>query len=246
MYSNNSLLRASVVVAATSICVAYAQAQVVIAKWTFEDNPPTDLTDSATITSIAADEGTGTASGVHASAATDWTTPTGNGSVESLSSNTWAVDDYYQFSVSTTGYSSIKVGFDQTASSTGPGEFKLAYRVNGGAVTDFQDYTVLPNQVANPGLGNWNSTTTISGYNFSFDLSGVTSLNNASAVDFRLIMRSTTDSTPPGTVALAGASRIDNFSVEGTLAPVPEPETYALAAGVGLIGFGLWRRARLA
>jgi hypothetical protein len=233
-------------VAATSICVAYAQAQVVIAKWTFEVNTPADLTDSATIASIAADEGTGTASGVHASAATDWTTPTGNGSVESLSSNTWAVDDYYQFSVSTTGYSSIKVGFDHTSSATGPGEFKLAYRVNGGEVTNFQEYTVLPNQVAAPGLGNWNSTTTISGYNFSFDLSGVTSLNSASAVDFRLIMRSTADSTPPGSVASGGASRIDNFSVEGTLAPVPEPETYALAAGVGLIGFGLWRRARLA
>ena len=30
--------------------------------------------------------------------------------------------------------------------------------------------------------------------------------------------------------------------IRGQLVPVPEPETYATLAGLGLIGFGLWRR----
>lgn len=106
MNSKNSLLRAPIILVATSMCVTLTQAQVVIAKWTFETSPPADLFDSATIGSIAADEGTGTALGSHASAATDWTTPSGNGSANSLSSNTWAVGDYCQFSLETTGYSS--------------------------------------------------------------------------------------------------------------------------------------------
>ncbi len=246
MNLKNCLLKVPLVVAAASLCSTFTQAQVVIAKWTFEVAPPADLSNSATIGSILADEGTGTASGVHASALTDWTTPAGNGSANSLSSNTWGVEDYFQFSVSTTGYSGIGVSFSQTSSSTGPGEFKLAYQVNGGGFSDFQSYTVLPNQVASPGLGNWSSTTEITGYSFSFDLSGISALNSASAVDFRVIMRTTADSTPPGTVATGGTSRIDNFVVEGTLAPVPEPETYAAAVGAGLVGFAFWRRARRA
>jgi hypothetical protein len=42
--------------------------------------------------------------------------------------------------------------------------------------------------------------------------------------------------------------RIDDLSltVAATFVPVPEPETYALVAGVGLVGFGLWRRTRRA
>lgn len=39
---------------------------------------------------------------------------------------------------------------------------------------------------------------------------------------------------------------IDDFSLTFSPVPVPEPETYALVAGVGLVGFGLWRRTRRA
>ena len=217
----------STLIATATLTSASAQ----IAVWTFETAPPADLLNSATIGGIAADFGLGTASGVHASAATDWTTPTGNGSANSLSANEWAVGDYFQFSVSTVGFQNIGVSWAQTSSSTGPGEFKLAYQVNGGGFTDFFSYTVLPNQAGAPGAGNWNSTTEIANYNYFVDLSSVAALNNAASVDFRLIMATTADATPPGTVATGGTDRVDNF----TVAVVPEPTGLTLAA----LGFGL-------
>jgi PEP-CTERM motif len=211
----------------------------VITQWTFEGaTTPSDLSDSATIGSIAASTGIGIASGVHASGLTDWTTPVGNGSANAINSNNWGIGDYYQFSSSTIGFEQIMVTWDQTSSSTGPGEFTLAYQVNGGGFLNFLDYTVLPNQVAAPGLGNWSSVTAIGGYGFSADLSSILALNNAAAVDFRLIMRTTADSTPPGTVAAGGTNRVDNFTISG----VPEPSSMAL---VGLVVMGTtWVRRR--
>ena len=62
--------------------------------------------------------------------------PAGNGSAHSFSSNVWAVGDYYQFQVSTLGQSQIGLVFDQTSSSTGPGNFKVQYSTNGTTFTD--------------------------------------------------------------------------------------------------------------
>lgn len=215
---------------------------VVLSAWNFETNTPADSTDLATGPSVVAESGvftTGfTATGVHSSTATDWTTPTGNGSLNSLSSNNWTTGDYYQFLSSSAGYTGITITFAQTSSGTGPGEFKFAYQVNGGAYTDFADYTVLPNSATSPGLGTWGSTTEITGYNYSFDLSAITSLNNATSIGFRLIMRTTADAAPPGTVATSGTSRVDNFIVNG----VPEPDAAALIGTLGI--FSLFRRRR--
>lgn len=228
-----------VVFCVTCLSLAGSHADT-LAQWTFETSPPADVTDSTTISGISADTGTGTASGIHASALTDWSTPTGNGSANSLSANTWAIGDYYQFSIVTTGYEDIFLGWAQTSSGTGPGEFKLAYQVNGGGFTDFLNYTVLPNQAGAPGLGTWSSSVENTGYNFSADLSAVTALDNAAAVDFRLIMRTDSDSTPPGTVAAAGTSRVDNFTVTATA--VPEPSAFALAGLAGLVLMAYRRR----
>lgn len=215
-----------------------------LAKWTFEANTPADLNNSTTISSLLADEGTGTASGVHANAATDWTTPVGNGSANSLSANEWTVGDYFQFSVSTLGFDSLSVGWGQTSSSTGPGQFKFAYQVNGGGFTDYIAYTVLPNQAGAPGLGSWGSGTEILGYNFSLDLSAVTLLQNATSVDFRLILASTADSTPPGTIASGGTSRVDNFTVTAMPIAVPEPSAMAIVGGFGMLALFMAARRR--
>ena len=180
-----SLTFATLLCAAQVTLLSSSHAATVITQWTFETSIP------ATGGPHAAEVGTGSATGVHASGATVFSNPVGNGSLESFSANTWAVNDYFQFSMATTGFEDILVSWAQTSSSTGPGEFKLAYQVNGGGFTDFVNYTVLPNQAAAPGLGAWTSATAFTGYNFSFDLSAITGLDNAASVDFRLIMRST-------------------------------------------------------
>lgn len=215
------------------LATASLQAQT-IAQWTFETSVPA-LNDSATIDGIAAEVGTGTASGVHASALTDWSNPVGNGSGESLSANNWTVGDYFQFRTSTAGFSNIAVSYDQVSSGTGPGEFTFAYSADGINFTQVGgSYIVL----ANTSPDNWSSTTPVATTSYDFDLSGVSALNNATDVYFRIINFSTV-SAAGGTVATGGTDRIDNF----TVAAVPEPSTYALLA---LGGFGVLLRRRFA
>jgi predicted extracellular nuclease len=190
-------------------------ATTVIAQWSFESpNTPADATDAATYpNAIAPAVGAGNAGGVHASAATDWTTPVGNGSADSFSTANWAVGDYYQFTVSTLNYTGIQVSWDQTSSNTGPRDFKLAYSTDGTSFTDFgSPYIVLANGTPNPA---WNGTTSSSAYSFSRDLSAITALDNQANVYFRLIDTSTT-SANGGTVATGGTNRVDNFTVSGT------------------------------
>ncbi|MBC7877201.1 MAG: ExeM/NucH family extracellular endonuclease [Anaerolineales bacterium] len=179
--------------------VQSAQAATNIAQWTFEP-PPLDATDAATYpNAIAPVVGSGNAGGFHASASTDWTTPAGNGSTDSFSSNTWAIGDYYQFTVSTLTFQSIQVSWDQTRSGTGPADFKLAYSTDGTTFTDFGSYTVAATT--------WSSSTPASS-NFSFNLSAVTAVDNQSNVYFRLIATSAAG-------GIGGTNRVDNFTVSG-------------------------------
>jgi hypothetical protein len=199
-----------------------------ITLWTYETSVPAQ-TDSASIGGIAAEVGTGTASGLHASALTDWSNPVGNGSLESFSANEWAIGDYYQFQTSTVGFSDIYVTWDQTRSGTGPTTWDFAYSLDGSVFTIALDnYTV-------PGI-TWSSaapdaTLTTS---FAVDLNAVTALNNAPTVYFRLIA----DSAPGGT---AGTSRNDNFLVGS--GPIPEPSTYVLG-GLGAAALFFLRRRK--
>jgi hypothetical protein len=211
-----------------------AQADI-LSQWTFEINTPADLTNSTTISGIAADFGIGTASGVHASAQSDWTTPAGNGSANSLSVNTWAVGDYFQFQLSTIGFTGLGVSFDQASSSTGPRDFDFAYSTDGSVFTTFASYSVLQNGLA-PNAS-WNGTTPSTAYSFAFDLSGISAIDEQASVYFRLINSSTT-SAGGGAVASTGTDRVDNFTV---YSPVPEPSTAALL-GLGLLAFGFIRR----
>lgn len=212
-------LLASAVLTATLAAVAPAHAATVV-QWDFQ-TPFADLPDSATSPSVAASTGTGTAVGVHASAATDWSTPAGNGSSDSISANTWSVGDYWQFSFSTSGYTALMLSFDQTGSNTGPRDFQLAFSTDGSSFTDFGSPYALANAAWSAGLYNPAST-------YTFDLSTVSALDNQASVFVRLIDSSTV-AINGGTVAAGGTSRIDNFTVN--LTPVPEPATWALMCG---------------
>jgi len=228
-----------VAVAAAAAWASPAHA-IVTVQWDFEGTTtPADLNDSTTSPSAAASLGIGTALGVHAAAATDWSTPVGNGSANSFSSNTWSVGDYWQFSFSTTGFTGLTLSFDQTSSGTGPRDFTLAYSTNGTSFTNFANYAVLANAAPNTA---WSGSTYNPAYTFTYDLSAVTALNNQASVFVRLIDASTV-SAGGGVVAAAGTNRVDNFTVN--LTPVPEASTSAmLLAGLAVLGFMARRRVQ--
>jgi hypothetical protein len=193
-----------------------------IAQWTFE-NPP--LPASAGLYSPAV--GSGSASGSHVGAAA-YSNPAGNGSANSYSSTVWAVGDYWQFSVSTLGFESISISWDQAGSGTGPSDFILQYSTDGTTFTKVgSDYSVS--------LVNWSTTTSHSGFTFNPDLSGIASMiADQSGVYFRLVDNSTT-AIGGGSVGTGGTDRIDNFTVTGAQIPDSTSGLVCLGCSLGLL-----------
>jgi hypothetical protein len=183
---------------------------------------------------IPAEIGVGAASSFHATPGA-FTTPSGNGSEQSYSTNSWNVGDYYQFHVSTLGESGLTFSWDQTRSSSGPGfgntanpNFKLQYSTDGLSFTDHTTYLVP--------VITWSSSTPDATMTTSFsqDLSAVTALDNQATVFFRL-----TAILPDQATSTTGTSRVDNIFVSS----IPEPASLALAAA-GLAVVGITRRRR--
>ncbi|KAI9449616.1 hypothetical protein F5148DRAFT_1291378 [Russula earlei] len=209
-------------------------AQTTIASWGFEgltySTSGFTIVGAAILTgSTTADAGTQTSSSAfsaaHAGSATVWSGPAGNGSTHSLSSNTWAGGDYYQFQVKTTGYSGISITWDQTGSATGPLSFKLQYS------TDGTNFTDAPSTIANYTYNlvatgvivpiSWSAGTAVTTTTKTADFSSITALNNATSVYFRLTLLSTSTAINGGTIAAGGTDRVDNFIVAGaTVLPI--------------------------
>ena len=216
-------------------CLLFAAAHTasadVLAQWTFETSLPAFT--GASTNGIIPEVGTGSAGGTHASSATVYSTPSGNGSAHSFSANTWALGDYYQFQTSTLGFSGTRISYDQTSSATGPTHFQFSYSTDGSTFTPFvADYTVLTNATSanNSGTGfsttAWGPTTPQPAFNVSLDLSSITALDNISTAYFRVV--DNTASSPSG-----GTDRIDNFTISATPVSVPEPSVFVLS-GLGL------------
>ena len=224
---------ASVIVTAISAAAAVSAAAnaALVAGWSM----PTAVaaaTTGSNYTYGAADQGAQTAgsslTGYHAAAATTWSSPAGNGSTYSLSSNTWGVGDYYQVAVDTRGYGDISISWDQTRSSTGPSVFDLKMSVDGGAnfTTVNAGYSVVQAGGAGTGTGSWNTTTSQTGFTTT-TIAGSAAAEKASVI-FRFVNTST--------VAVGGTNRIDNIFVTGNAVPVPAPGALALLGVAGLIG----------
>ncbi len=194
---------------------------VAIAKWTFDGvtmSATASVAPSITAGTYVADLGFQTTDsafdGLHAGAAT-WSTPAGNGSAKSLSSNVWASGDYVQFKANASNYFNLALTYDQTGSSSGPKEFKLQYSTDGTNFTDFgTNYNVVQ--------GSWSVGSNSTAYRISFDLSTLPVLNNNSMVYFRVVNTSSVANNG-GSVATGGTNRVDNFTVIGSPCPSVTP-----------------------
>jgi hypothetical protein len=122
------------------------------------------------------------------------------------------MNDYFQFSMNSSGYRSLRVKFDQTGSGTGPLQFKLAYSVNGSTFIDYANYDI-PQANASSAIG-WSATSPNSNSTLNFDLSSVAQLANKTNLVFRLVQSGTT-SLSNGTVQPTGTSRVDNVEISG-------------------------------
>jgi hypothetical protein len=207
-----------------------ADAQI-LAEWTFEDSGPDLIVNNSATSPDALAEGgvfqaTSIARGVHARAETDWSSPAGNGSVESFNANEWSVGDYWEFTTSTLGYSEIEVSWDQTRSGTGPDTFDLMWSTDGVTFNLLVDnYIVQLNQ--NP-PGFWSAT----GDRHAFYTHGPHALPAAAENQATLYIRLVNQLAPGG---LSGTNRIDNVLIVS----IPEPGTLGLLA---LGGLALLRR----
>jgi hypothetical protein len=196
-----------------------------IATWTFETSLP------ATAGPFAAEVGTGNASGNHAVIAT-YSTPAGNGSSHSYSSNSWSAGDYYQFTGSAAGLSGLTLTFDATCSNTGPRDFKVQAS-SGGPYTDIGfSYSLVANATPNPV---WNSATGSAIYTITTPLPA--SLNGQASIGVRLVNVGTVSGNG-GVVAGGGTSRVDNVTLAGTAVPEPASAILMVMGCVALVGVG--------
>ena len=224
------MIKSSLFAAGLVSLLASAASADVIAGWSMS-TAVAAATTGTNYTYGAADLGaltSGTSlSGFHAAAATTWSSPSGNGSAYSLSSNNWTTGDYYQVSMATTGYSDISVSWDQTRSGTGPAAFGLSMSTDGGAnfTTLLASYTVFQAGLTGSGTSTWNSTTNQTGFTTT-TIIGISAANQGN-----ILLRFSSLST----TAAAGTGRVDNISVTGALVAVPAPGAIALIGLAGLI-----------
>jgi len=235
-----SLNRLSAVAAVAAAALSAAANADLVVGWTMPTAFPTGAGNVPTGTSYlppgpngagVADQGANFAgsqlSAVKSLTASTYTSPAGNGSPHSFSSNNWTPGDYYQISFASTGFSGLSLSWDQARSSTGPAPFKVAISVNGGNFVDLFSYNVL--QSGGGGApGTWSSTVYNPIYTNTVALTGA---DDAASIVVRFINTNATTSSA------SGSNRIDNISVNGTLVPAP-----GAAALIGLAGLVARRR----
>lgn len=238
LMSLNRLLAFALVFAAAFTAVASAD---VVVGWSMPTAFPTGTGNVPTGTSYlppgpngagVADQGANTGGSllksVHALAAATYTSPAGNGTQYSFSSNNWSPGDYYEISFSATGFSGLSLSWDQARSSTGPAAFKVMMSVGGGSFSQLQTYTVL--QSGGGGApGTWSTST----YNslYTTTIGSLAGTDGASSVLIRFVNNEAAVSSS------SGSNRIDSIVVSGTAVPAP-----GAAALLGLAGLVARRR----
>ncbi|MBK9139689.1 MAG: hypothetical protein IPM17_13145 [Verrucomicrobia bacterium] len=230
-----------------SLALAGSANAQLIAQWTFEGDVLTPSTGSGTASNVG---GTSSAFAAGNGGGRGWNTS--SYPAQSTGSGTAGVE----FLVSTLGYKDITVSYDHRASGTASRWAAFQY------TTDGSTWTTLGNNSG--GLSPHDTF-----YSFNFDLSSTAGVNNNPNFGFRIVsifsplafnqnstlsygadaayMRANADAKYPPEAGLgtsnystAGTWRFDNVTVSGSV--IPEPHEYAMLAGLGLVGFAIWRR----
>jgi len=212
--------------------VAEEETRTTLALWTFEEwTAEHEAIGSNDIGPAAPEIGSGSFYGYHSHSSTNWEIYQGHGSDNALRANRWTKEDYYEFTVSTLGFESIQLDWNMTRSTTGPEPWKLSYSVNGVDFKDFDTFVL--------GTSEWRPGGAPPASTYSFDLSGITEINNQPNAFFRLTADDNGDHWQ-------GIVRIDNFSVTA----IPEPKMVGVVTGLiaiaGVIGCRIRRRRTIA
>jgi hypothetical protein len=186
--------------------------------WSFDSISPANTGSIPTGAPFTSNEGAGGgATAFHASTATVWSTPVGNGTAKSLSSTAWAAGDFYEFDTTNSGNSNFGFQFDQISSSTGPRDFKVQYSVNGGGYTDLpggaysiQNNTGLGGSLTLPTWSSAGAVAPVGLDTYTFDLRSITALNTATTLSLRLTALTPVAAALGSTFASTGTDRIDN------------------------------------
>lgn len=161
---------------------------------------------------------------------TSYTSPSGNGSTYSLSSNVWKAGDYYEAVFSTTGFENLSFSFDMTRSSTGPATWEVVMSVDGGA----SFVSLIPSFALS--AVTWSATT----YNPASTYALTLGRGAADAGSVMVRIRALVDSVnSSGVFQAGGTARIDNVMVYGDVIPAP-----GAVALLGLAGLAARRRRR--
>jgi fibronectin-binding autotransporter adhesin len=194
---------------ATVVFAPAARADTPLVDFDFENAHFTGVAGSnPTPTTIAGDTGmfasTSSFTGFHSNASTIFANASplsaaNGGGTYGASANYWTTGDYWQFNTSSTGYNLTTLSFAENGSNTGPRDFELEYSLNNTSYTNIAAYNV-------PFTSNTQT----------FNLSGITALDNQSSVYFRLVNYDTVNVINNGqAVQSGGTDRIDNIIVSG-------------------------------
>ena len=216
-------ITAALLLIAASAPLCASSRAAVLAGWTFESSQPAGPGPYAPDFGLVSPS-LGAARLVHANPAAAYSSPSGNGSAHSFSSDHWTVGDYYEFTTSTIGYRYITFYWDQASSSRGPRDFSVQYSADGVTFFPAWPYQV---QADSPPLPRWNPVTASGLY--SYELSGsVAALENKSKVYFRLVLDSST-SVSGGIITDSSETRVDNVMIIAW-GVVPSPGGLALVS----------------
>jgi hypothetical protein len=210
-------------VCTASIWVLDVSAQIRISQFSFEVVTPPD-SGGQTVGPFNADFGPGTISAFHSAMGTNFTTPIGNGSANAFGASNWSIGDYFQFSISTVGFSNLFLTFATERSGTGPTTFQLVYSTDGG-----MNFSLAGSPFALSSAA-FSSSTYNASFVSTYDLTAIAALNNNANVVIRLV------ATVAGTGS-AGTARVDDFILSsGGPITVPEPAARDLLIGAGVLG----------